>query len=64
MRLIEFAARTRRFVGLIMFVVSLPALGAGLLEWRRGSDVRILAIIYSLAGVYLAYEGLRLVRGK
>jgi hypothetical protein len=64
MRLTELAARTRRFVGLIMMVVALPALGAGLLEWRRGSDVRILAVIYSMAGVYLAYEGLRLVRGR
>jgi hypothetical protein len=47
-----------------MLVVSLPAIGASVIQWRRGSDVRILAVIYLLGGVYLAYEGLRLVRGK
>ena len=64
MQLRELAARTRRFVGGVMLVVAVPAIGAGLLEWRRGSDVRMLATIYSLAGLYLAYEGLRLVRAK
>jgi hypothetical protein len=34
------------------------------MEWRRGSNLRMLAVIYCLAGVYLAYEGLRLVRGR
>ncbi len=64
MRLTELAARSRVFVGVVMLVVSLPAVGAGLLEWRRGSDARILATIYSLAGVYLAYEGLRMIRAR
>jgi hypothetical protein len=60
----KLAAKTRQFVGLIMLVVSLPAIAAGLMEWRRGSNLRMLAVIYCLAGVYLAYEGLRLVRGR
>jgi hypothetical protein len=64
MRLIELAAKTRQLVGIVMLVVSLPAIGASVIQWRRGSDVRILAVIYLLGGVYLAYEGLRLVRGK
>jgi hypothetical protein len=64
MRLARIAAKTRRLVGVVMLVVSLPALAAGVIEWRRASDLRPLAAIYSLAGVYLAYEGFRLVRGK
>ena len=64
MRFARLAAKTRQLVGLIMLVVSVPAVAAGVIEWRRGSNLRPLAAIYSVAGIYLAYEGLRLVRGR
>jgi hypothetical protein len=63
-RLAWLAAKTRQLVGIVMLVVSVPAITAGVIEWRRGSALRPLAAIYSVAGFYLAYEGLRLVRGK
>ena len=57
-------AKTRQFMGIVMLVVAAPAVYAGVVEWRRGSDVRLLAVIYSFAGLYLAYEGFKLIRRK
>ena len=63
-RFTQFAAKLRQFVGAVMIVVAVPALIAGFLAWRRGSDVPLLAAGYFVAGVYLAYEGLRLIRRR
>jgi threonine/homoserine/homoserine lactone efflux protein len=31
-------------------------------EWHRESDERLLAVVYAAAGMYLAYEGVKLIR--
>ncbi len=62
--LADLAAKGRQFMGIVMLVVATPAIVVGVLEWRRQSDKRVLAAMYALAGVYLAFEGIRLVLGK
>ena len=64
MRFAAFLAKFRMFFGAVMLVVALPAIGAGLLAWRRGSDMALLGTIYLVGGAYLAYEGLVLVFAK
>jgi hypothetical protein len=62
MRLAAHVAKARQFVGVVMLLLALPAIWVGVVEWHRESDERLLAVVYAAAGMYLAYEGVKLIR--